>query len=547
VDGPVVIRAIGGAAALAAALTAATAAAQISPGPLSRVHAGLEGSGRCLDCHDADKGVAPGKCLACHKPLAQRIAGGKGLHARPEYRDCKTCHVEHQGVEYQLVWWGKAGRGAFDHAQTGHALAGKHRTLSCEQCHKQRSFLGAVTDCASCHRDEHRGQFPGRACSSCHTEQAWKPVPGFDHARTSWPLTGRHAPVACERCHTARRPDASTPGASYRVFRAVAGRDCTSCHQDAHAGRLGTSCSTCHTTAGWRSTSTPKDFDHQRTAYPLTGRHATVACDRCHRPGRPLRLKHDACTDCHADAHAGQLARRADGGRCESCHDVSGFRPARYSPEDHAKSSFPLKGAHLAVACDQCHRPRVAGAGRAAVELRIATTRCADCHRDPHRGQVATLVAAGGCESCHAVGSWREISFDHSHTKYALSGRHAQVACAPCHRRPEPGGAAPVLRFAGAPQACEGCHRDPHLGQFARAGAVSCERCHTTADLKASRFDHSRDAAYPLDGAHARLACTACHLPQTRDGVRFTRYKPLPTTCRGCHGPAGRPAAEGRP
>ena len=64
------------------------------------------------------------------------MATGKGLHARPEYRDCKTCHVEHQGVEYELVWWGKAGKKAFDHALTGQPLSGKHATLSCEQCHK---------------------------------------------------------------------------------------------------------------------------------------------------------------------------------------------------------------------------------------------------------------------------------------------------------------------------------------------------------------------------------------------------------------------------
>ena len=181
----------------------------------------------------------PAKCLACHKPLQERIAAGKGLHARPEYRDCKTCHVEHQGVEYELVWWGKAGKKAFDHAQTGHPLAGKHAALSCEQCHKTRSYLGNVTDCASCHKDEHRGQFAGRACSSCHTEQAWKPAVGFDHAKTAWPLTGRHAAVCCEKCHTTRRPDPANAAVTYRVFRAVAGKDCASCHEDAHKGRLG--------------------------------------------------------------------------------------------------------------------------------------------------------------------------------------------------------------------------------------------------------------------------------------------------------------------
>jgi hypothetical protein len=281
-------------------------------------------------------------------------------------------------------------------------------------------------------------------------------------------------------------------------------------------------------------------FDHSKTAYPLTGRHAGMSCEKCHVPGRPMRLKHDRCTDCHADAHAGPLARRADGGRCESCHDVNGFRPARFGPEDHAKTAYPLLGAHLAVACDQCHRPGIAGAGRSpAVPLHFASSRCTDCHKDPHQGQLERFVAKGGCEACHRVDSWRQVAFDHAQTRYPLTGSHARVACGPCHR---PAGGPAPLRFAGVPLVCEGCHRDPHQGQFARGSSGSaCDRCHTTDNLKASRFDHSRDAAYHLDGAHARLACSACHRPETRGGATFVRYKPLPTTCSGCHGPSGRP------
>jgi hypothetical protein len=247
-------------------------------------------------------------------------------------------------------------------------------------------------------------------------------------------------------------------------------------------------------------------------------------------------VKHDRCTACHSDAHAGQLAKRADGGRCEGCHDVNGFRPARYGLEDHAKTAYPLAGGHLAVACDQCHRPGSSGAVTTTVALRFASTRCAACHKDPHQGEVDRFVAKGGCEACHRVDSWRQVTFDHAQTRYPLSGSHARVACAPCHRRAETGAAA-RLRFTGVPHACDTCHRDPHQGQFARArDAVACERCHTTDNLHASKFDHSRDAAWRLDGAHARIACAGCHRSEARGGVTFVRYKPLPTTCRGCHG-----------
>jgi hypothetical protein len=532
-----------GVLALAFAVTAATARAQISPGPLSRAHAKLEGSSHCLECHDRGKGVAADKCFACHRPLQQRVAAGKGLHARPEYRDCKTCHVEHQGADAELVWWGKQGRAAFDHATTGHALAGKHAQLACDRCHKPPVYVGLTTACASCHVDEHRGQFAGRACSECHAQTAWKPAQGFDHAKTRWPLTGRHTAVGCEKCHTRLQPDAARPGASYRVFRAVAGQDCSSCHQDTHKGRLGSNCSSCHNTGGWRG-ALRAGFDHSRTGYPLTGRHANVACDRCHVPGQPMHAKHDRCTDCHRDPHPGPPARTAESGRCERCHDVNGFRPARFGLEDHAKTGYPLAGAHLAIACDACHRPLAAARPAAAPALHFSSTRCADCHRDPHRGEAARLVAKSGCEACHRVDAWRSVSFDHAQTRYPLAGSHERVACVACHRRKEPTGTA-ELRFAGLATSCGTCHNDPHRGQFARTGQTACERCHTTDTVKAAKFDHSRDAAYRLDGAHARLACSACHKPETQAGVRFVRYKPLATTCSGCHGPTKAPGDGG--
>jgi hypothetical protein len=157
-------------------------------------------------------------------------------------------------------------------------------------------------------------------------------------------------------------------------------------------------------------------------------------------------------------------------------------------------------------------------------------------------------VAKGGCETCHRVDSWRDITFDHGQTKYPLVAGHVGVACVPCHRRSVPPDRPAELRFAGVPRACEGCHRDPHLGQFTRKdGTVSCDRCHTAQSLKLTKFDHSRDAAYHLDGAHARLACAACHRTEVRNGVSFVRYKPLPTTCRGCHGASRQPAKGERP
>jgi hypothetical protein len=527
-----------------------------------------------------------GKCLSCHTLLGERVKAGLGLHARSDYRDCKTCHVEHQGTDFDLVYWGKTGRAAFDHATTGHALEGKHQTLTCEGCHQSRfnrlssrlasgrasprTFLGLGTACSSCHADPHQGtRFAGRECRTCHTQQAFKPAPGFDHGATGFVLAGRHQPLRCEKCHAGAAPSPAAPvapspagrAAPMRVLSAVKGRECQSCHEDVHRGKLGAACASCHVPSGWRDRTGPlvagRGFDHDRTDYALRGKHAAVACAACHPAGRSLRVKHERCSDCHSDRHYGQLARRADQGRCESCHDVAGFAPARFALEDHQKTGYPLAGAHLAVPCDGCHRgvspeslvpagvrmvslgPSASpGRGRLTALFRFAATRCTDCHRDPHKGEVDRLVAKGGCESCHRVDSWRATSFDHATTRFLLNGGHAKPGCSACHQRVDKGTPRERVRLTGLLLACESCHKDPHAGQFARAGAsVACDRCHTTSDVRASGFEHNRDAAYKLDGAHARVACGACHAVEKRAGQSFVRYKPLGQACKDCHLP----------
>lgn len=536
--------------------------AQISPGKLSRGHAFLEGSASCLKCHE-ESGPPRAKCQTCHVALGERIDAGKGLHARPEYRECSTCHVEHQGVEAELVWWGKEGRDKLDHRQTGYPLEGKHTGLACPSCHQAKfvqgqdklkkggsdpghTYLGLSTTCASCHADAHRGQFKGKECTSCHSPAGWKPASRFDHAKTAYPLTGRHGTVACDKCHTTTAKDDQ---GTFRTFK-IAARECSSCHEDVHKGRFGAACATCHNTGGFKQQNLTK-FDHNRTSYPLTGKHAALVCDKCHTPGRPLRIPFGKCTDCHTDAHLGQLAKRADQGRCESCHDVAGFRPAKFTLEDHQKTSYALAGAHLAVPCDACHKtvgpdtlakvpgvvvPANAG-GRRTLQFRYAGTRCADCHKDPHRGELDTRAGKEGCVTCHKVESWHQIAFDHAKTRFPLTGGHAKVACAPCHPHTDQGKPTERIRLASTPLACADCHKDPHKGQLKKAGAaVACSDCHGTEAWSRTSFDHDRDAGFALDGAHVKLACSACHVRAAKAGLELLQYKPLPRTCKGCHG-----------
>lgn len=533
---------------------AGTASAQLSPGPLQESHAQLEGLGKCTQCHGIGKGVQPGKCLACHALIRERREQGRGLHADARFGDCVDCHSDHQGRDFAMIHW-PDGEAAFDHERAGFTLAGAHAELECRACHRAslivarrelaaagkdgaRSYLGLGRDCLDCHADPHAATL-GTDCLSCHGQEAWRPVSGFRHDGTRYPLRGRHAEVACVGCH----PREEGAGTEARfVFSGLPFEDCASCHRDPHAARFPGRCASCHDERSW-SRVDGAAFDHDLTRYPLRGRHAAVDCARCHAAGEPRRpLAHARCTDCHEDVHARQLRVSAGRRDCEDCHDLGGFSPARYTlaRHDEEPNRFPLRGAHRAVPCRDCH---AASAANPAGRFRFEDRDCEACHADPHGRALAFGGEARRCVNCHRVESWRLSRFDHATTDFPLEGRHAEFACRGCHA-PLAGRPSGELQLSGLRGDCAACHEDPHRGQFQKAGAslTRCDRCHDSRDWLAARFDHGRDARFALDGAHAALACAACHRPEAEGGA--TRYRPLPTDCRSCH-PDLAPRSEG--
>ncbi|MGE5198818.1 MAG: hypothetical protein ACM3H9_04200, partial [Rhodospirillaceae bacterium] len=139
----------------------------VSPGPLSRAHATLEGVDKCQKCHEPGRKVTSDLCLSCHKPIAERIQQKKGVH-RDVSGDCAACHVEHAGADAELRPFD---RNTFDHAaETGFALEGRHAAIAkdCAKCHKTRSFLAATPVCSACHADIHKPSL-GSDCRACHS------------------------------------------------------------------------------------------------------------------------------------------------------------------------------------------------------------------------------------------------------------------------------------------------------------------------------------------------------------------------------------------
>ena len=523
------------------------AIAQLSPGELSKPHAFLEGVENCNKCHGFDQKLSSDKCLSCHKYLGDRQSKGLGMHANPTYRKCEVCHVEHQGKNFELIFW-KNGQDKFDHNLTGYALQGKHIGIKCRDCHQEKNiiqdivekepqknlsttFQGLGQECASCHIDEHQGQVSTK-CSNCHTTDGWKPPAKFNHATARYKLTGKHQTVACEKCHTHIIDNRSLNDKDYLKLTGIQSTRCLDCHKDAHNNKFGQNCEGCHNTSGWSDVAKGQ-FDHSKTHFALIGAHAAVACEKCHAPGKSFKgLKYGKCQDCHSDYHRGQFASRLSKGACEECHTVDGYIPTKFTIASHDSTKYPLSGSHLAVPCNACHKKEMMAANIETIKFKFDNIRCLTCHKDPHKGQLDKFVSKDGCEFCHNVESWRKTSYDHSKTKFPLEGKHLTIACRSCHGKDDS-----EMKFVSLSLECNGCHEDIHRGQFVRENetAVNCARCHLPNSWKPDKFDHGRDTVFKLDGAHMKVACTGCHKPTIENGKAFIKYKPLDTKCSSCH------------
>jgi hypothetical protein len=564
--------------------TARTATAQISPGPLSKAHSTLDGPLNCTKCHAGGGASMNTRCLSCHKEIAALVQETRGLHARNARVECSSCHPDHAGRDFALVKWPEGSKERFDHAKAGWALEGKHTRLTCQKCHttelrvspiaalapKRSSpgWTGLESTCASCHEDVHSGSL-GKECQSCHNVAGWSPAPRFDHAKTDYPLTGKHVDVSCAKCHVApprRAGDAKPPPPK---FKPLAYGDCVSCHADPHEGRLEGRCESCHATSSF-STVNDGTFSHDRTRYPLRGKHASVRCAGCHT-GYPAKIDQPAfgtCSTCHADPHAAKATLAGAVVDCASCHTLSGFTPATFTVAQHAKTTYPLEGKHVAVSCSSCHvrrdkdSPSRAGRGAARtvreVVMRPAADRCESCHGDAHGGQLPDR----SCVSCHTTSGWRPSAFgvrEHAALRLPLTGKHAAVDCGSCHSEKRRG-LAPLparplgkagIAFALNETTCESCHRDPHGAKYTTAaqwGQGGCTACHDTRAFHPSTVSAETHArfAFALEGAHLAAPCVACHTTMKSGalGASLKLAPPAPAvvytiagaSCAGCHG-----------
>lgn len=446
----------------------------------------------------------------------------------------------------------------------------------CDHCHVRFDRPAQARLCLACHdhrdvasdvrnRRGYHGRIKETQCRACHTDHKGRDArivvldeQQFDHGLTDFPLRGKHVGVRCTQCH---RPN---------IKRRNAPSECNGCHRkdDKHAGQLDRQCQNCHNERDWRETI----FEHDRSRFPLLGKHKQAECRKCHATLAYKDAKRD-CASCHDkdDIHKGQL-----GAQCDKCHDATSWKASGF---EHARDArFPLRGRHRDAKCESCHKSRGFGDkpptrcatcherddlekghkgrygdkceschsalawkpstfdherdSRYALRGKHATTKCEECHRRPlseekplarcfachersdkHNGQLDKE-----CQNCHNERTWRETSFEHVRARFPLLGKHKQVDCRKCHA---------TLAYRDAKLDCASCHAkdDLHKGRF----VPQCELCHDAQGWKTITYDHERRARFKLEGKHGRISCYTCHKSPLRDS------REAPVDCKSCH------------
>lgn len=447
-------------------------------------------------------------CTACHEDF----------HENNLSQNCLECHDFND--------FKKASK--FRHDKTDFPLKGAHIDLECNTCHKETFKNGQkhqlfakipFKDCNDCHSDPHNGHI-NTSCSVCHSETSFSnrsKLGSFNHNSTPFPLNGKHKSAGCFDCHTYT----SKPGGIFQDRLGTTTNNCAACHKDVHEQKFGNDCASCHSEQGFSRMKNPDLINHDNTDFPLVGNHTKVDCKSCHTKNLLDPIQHDKCSQCHKDYHEGVFVRKNPENDCNACHSInSPFTETTYNELNHARSSFPLEGSHLAIPCLACHFKTdkwvFEGLG----------TDCKACHDDVHKEDLDQKYRVEkSCKFCHNAESWQLIEFDHKETGWPLDGAHEATLCGACHKTNN------STRLKLYTHECQNCHKSIHGDQFEENGQTTCAECHQSISWLPSIFNHAT-TDFPLVGKHKEISCNDCHKTITND-IRI--YSIPKHDCKDCH------------
>ena len=358
--------------------------------------AGAHVYGRCNLCHvnnNYSLTSANTTCVSCHLTDFNNATSPINHIQAGFPTTCATCH--------DSVAWTD---GTFNHATTGFTLTGAHVTVACSACHVNNNYAltAANTACSACHMTDYQGTtnpshvaaaFP-TDCSVCHTTTAWTGAT-FNHATTGWALTGTHLTVACTSCHVNNNYGLTSANTA-----------CVTCHQTDYNNALTpvnhvqlgypTTCDVCHDTVVW----TDGTFNHNNTAFPLTGAHTTTPCASCHVNNNYTTLP-TTCYGCHQSDYQGTTSPIHSAApsifvtTCQTCHTTTAWTGATFN-----HTWFPETHGNANSVCATCHTNA----------NDYTVFQCTGCHTAAattpnHKGVSGYVYNSTNCYQCHPKGN----------------------------------------------------------------------------------------------------------------------------------------------
>ena len=471
--------------------------------PLTGAHLSSE----CSDCHSSGYQGTSNVCSDCHLNDYQNSINPNHQQLGLD-QACEVCHTS--APDWQPA--------SFTIHNDFYLLEGAHLSISndCSSCHNN-DYINTGNLCIDCHNNDynntsnpnHQTTGFGTDCETCHSQNAWEPAT-FDHDNQFFPIySGKHNNEwsECSDCHT--------NSSNYQVF------ECITCHEhnqtetdDKHQGvqgylYLSIECLACHPTGDEENA-----FNHSTSLFPLIGAHTSQECSSCHQSG--YSNTSTVCSECHQNDYNNSIDPNHNQSgienTCEECHSSVGWKPSNFN---HATTGFELVGGHNTTQCSDCHSVNTAN----------ATSECFVCHESNYNSAEEHLSQnyPKTCEDCHNTTNWKETTFEHNNTNFALTGAHVSTLCSDCH----------TSGYAGTSTICSDCHTNDYNNSTNPNHSVlaisnNCESCHSTnSNWEPASFSVHNDF-YIIQGAHTSIAndCATCH---------NTNYNNTPNECYGCH------------
>jgi hypothetical protein len=414
---------------------------------------------------------------------------------------------------------------------------------NCTKCH----LLGekvADEKCLECHKelksriDQQKGyhssqEVKGKSCVACHSDhqgRSFKIVKfdplKFNHNLTGYELKGSHAKQECNKCHKSENISEQSIKSKKFTYLGLQ-TECLSCHSDYHQKTLSSDCLKCHNYDLFKPAS---NFDHNKSKYPLAGKHNEVECVKCHRieyvNDKKFQhftgLQYNTCSSCHKDPHNNNF-----GQNCIQCHSVESFTLIKGLTDfDHSKTGYMLEGKHIAVNCKSCHKTQ-------SYTDPVKHERCADCHSDYHNKQFMVNNVSPDCSKCHTVKGFQGSLFtieQHNQCNFQLQGAHLATPCFACHKKTE------KWSFRDIGIRCSDCHQDIHTNYIDKKyyPEATCQNCHSVNRWSEINFDHSK-TNFQLTGAHVDKSCRSCHFSKDATNAVIQKFSGLSKECYSCH------------